>query len=65
MIWLAALDVNRSLRRALLFAAASGAMLAAAIGACYAIWGKPFVCSWTFEVLGKRGLPRCAASNML
>jgi len=46
---------DRNWKRTLAFSAATGALTAAVIGACYAIWGQPFF-YWTFTVLGSHGV---------
>jgi hypothetical protein len=45
----------RNWKRLILFGVATGALSAAVIGACYAIWGEPFF-YWTFHVLSAHGI---------
>ena len=46
---------DRNWKRAFAFSAATGALTAAVVGACYAIWGQPFF-YWTFRVLGAHAI---------
>ncbi len=60
MIWLGwyggfLLFFERNWKRAAIFAFTSAALLGAAIGTCYFIWGEPFL-YWVFHVLGAHGV---------
>jgi hypothetical protein len=46
---------HRDWKRALVFATSTGALVAAVLGACYAIWGEPFF-YWTVYVLSARAV---------